>query len=28
LHPKENNAFAFPAMETRRYNLTFTIWMK
>jgi len=28
LHPKENNALAFPAMETRRNNLVFTIWMK
>jgi len=28
LHPKENNALAFPAMETRRNNLVFTTWMK
>jgi len=28
LHPKDNNALAFPAIETRRNNRVFTFWMK
>jgi len=28
LHPKENKALTFPAMETRGNNLVFTIWIK